>query len=224
MSIQIRWLASWGMRRWRKMDAPILARPDPPPCDPVRFHRRLRRSRCPRRSRVRLWLAAPADRVRRRASRRGAAGVRRRASASPPTARRPTTRSPSSGWRCSIPLADALLLLAMTLGGGLAAIIAWTETLPIGPLWRDVADVRGRRRRLRHRQPAVLVVAHVPHRGALRLQPDDARSCGSPTSPRARRRRRARPAAAGPRPVADARRRIAVVAVGMGRVDGASSS
>ena len=33
---------------------------------------------------------------------------------------------------------DAALLLAMTLGGGLAAIIAWTETLPIGLLWRDV--------------------------------------------------------------------------------------
>ena len=35
-------------------------------------------------------------------------------------------------------LADALLLLAMTLGGGLAAIVAWTETIAIGPLWRDV--------------------------------------------------------------------------------------
>jgi STE24 endopeptidase len=34
---------------------------------------------------------------------------------------------------------DAVLLLAMTLGGGLAAIIAWTETLAIGLLWRDVA-------------------------------------------------------------------------------------
>ena len=34
---------------------------------------------------------------------------------------------------------DALLLLAMTLGGGLAAIVAWTETLPASPLWRDVA-------------------------------------------------------------------------------------
>lgn len=34
---------------------------------------------------------------------------------------------------------DALLLLAMTLGGGLAAIVAWTETLAIDPLWRDVA-------------------------------------------------------------------------------------
>ena len=35
-------------------------------------------------------------------------------------------------------LADAVLLLAMTLGGGLAAIISWTETIAIGPLWRDV--------------------------------------------------------------------------------------
>ncbi|MEO8507311.1 MAG: M48 family metallopeptidase [Betaproteobacteria bacterium] len=33
---------------------------------------------------------------------------------------------------------DAALLLAMTLGGGLAAIVAWTETLPVGLLWRDV--------------------------------------------------------------------------------------
>ena len=35
-------------------------------------------------------------------------------------------------------LADAVLLLAMTLGGGLAAIISWTETIAIGPIWRDV--------------------------------------------------------------------------------------
>jgi len=35
-------------------------------------------------------------------------------------------------------LTDALLLLAMTLGGGLAAIVAWTETIAVGPLWRDV--------------------------------------------------------------------------------------
>ncbi|MCC7325410.1 MAG: M48 family metallopeptidase [Burkholderiales bacterium] len=34
---------------------------------------------------------------------------------------------------------DAALLLAMTLGGGLAVIVAWTETLPVSPLWRDVA-------------------------------------------------------------------------------------
>ena len=34
---------------------------------------------------------------------------------------------------------DAALLLAMTLGGGLAAIVAWTETLAVGPIWRDVA-------------------------------------------------------------------------------------
>ena len=35
-------------------------------------------------------------------------------------------------------LVDALLLLAMTLGGGLAAIVAWTEGIPASPLWRDV--------------------------------------------------------------------------------------
>jgi STE24 endopeptidase len=33
---------------------------------------------------------------------------------------------------------DAALLLALTIGGGLAAIVEWTETLPIGSLWRDV--------------------------------------------------------------------------------------
>ena len=36
-------------------------------------------------------------------------------------------------------LVDALLLLALTLGGGLGAIVAWTEVLPVSPLWRDVA-------------------------------------------------------------------------------------
>jgi STE24 endopeptidase len=36
-------------------------------------------------------------------------------------------------------LVDALVIVAMTLGGGLAAIVGWTETLPAGPLWRDVA-------------------------------------------------------------------------------------
>ena len=34
---------------------------------------------------------------------------------------------------------DALLLLALTFGGGLAALVAWTGALPIGPLWQDVA-------------------------------------------------------------------------------------
>jgi len=34
---------------------------------------------------------------------------------------------------------DAALLLAMTLGGGLASIVGWTETVDVGPLWRDVA-------------------------------------------------------------------------------------
>ena len=36
-------------------------------------------------------------------------------------------------------LADAGLLWVMTLGGGLAAIVDWTEALPLSPLWRDVA-------------------------------------------------------------------------------------
>jgi len=36
-------------------------------------------------------------------------------------------------------LVDAALLLAMTLGGGLAAIVAWTNALPGGAIARDVA-------------------------------------------------------------------------------------
>jgi STE24 endopeptidase len=35
-------------------------------------------------------------------------------------------------------LIDAALLLFMTLGGGLAYIIGWTETVDVSPLWRDV--------------------------------------------------------------------------------------
>jgi len=36
---------------------------------------------------------------------------------------------------------DAVVLLALTLGGGLAAITAWSAGLPASPLWRDVALV-----------------------------------------------------------------------------------
>ena len=36
-------------------------------------------------------------------------------------------------------IVDALLLVVLTLGGGLAALVAWTSALPIGPLWQDVA-------------------------------------------------------------------------------------
>jgi STE24 endopeptidase len=36
---------------------------------------------------------------------------------------------------------DAVVLLALTLGGGLAVITAWVAGLPAGPLWRDVALV-----------------------------------------------------------------------------------
>ena len=35
-------------------------------------------------------------------------------------------------------IADALVLLVLTLGGGLAALVAWTSALQIGPLWQDV--------------------------------------------------------------------------------------
>ena len=38
---------------------------------------------------------------------------------------------------------DALLLLALTLGGGLALLLAWTERLDVSPLWRDVLLLAG---------------------------------------------------------------------------------
>jgi STE24 endopeptidase len=34
---------------------------------------------------------------------------------------------------------DALVLVVLTLGGGLGALVAWTGALPVGPLWQDVA-------------------------------------------------------------------------------------
>src|SRR5437588_150466 len=38
-------------------------------------------------------------------------------------------------------LLDTAVLLALTLGGGLAAIAAWSSTLPASALWQDVAMV-----------------------------------------------------------------------------------
>jgi len=35
-------------------------------------------------------------------------------------------------------LVDALVLIGMTLGGGLAWLLRWTETIAVGPIWRDV--------------------------------------------------------------------------------------
>lgn len=40
-------------------------------------------------------------------------------------------------------LVDAALLLALTLGGWLAVIAGWVDTLPVGPLLRDVALIIG---------------------------------------------------------------------------------
>ena len=99
--------------------------------------------------------------------------------------------------------------VALTLGGGLArADRAGPARSPFGPLWQDVAaDRRGR---------CVIggVVslpfswyAHVRHRGALRLQPDDAGAVARRPRQGHRRRRRPRPAAAAARALADARRR-----------------
>jgi len=35
-------------------------------------------------------------------------------------------------------IADAAVLMGMTLGGGLALLLTWTEALPFWPIWRDV--------------------------------------------------------------------------------------
>ena len=36
-------------------------------------------------------------------------------------------------------LFDALLLLVLTFGGGLGLLVTWTGSLPVGPLWQDLA-------------------------------------------------------------------------------------
>jgi len=38
---------------------------------------------------------------------------------------------------------DALLLVVLTLGGGLALLLAWTERVDVAPLWRDVLLLAG---------------------------------------------------------------------------------
>src|SRR4029434_3017738 len=134
-------------------------------------------------------------------------------------------------------LADAVLLLAMTLGGGLAAIISWTETIAIRPLWRDVLmfAVAGvifglvnlpfswwhtfrieESFRFNRMTPSLRLPDPAPRRtavrGAVRVQPDAA-------VPMARRPGQGGGAAGGmgraaarADPVADERRRYAVVA------------
>ena len=68
---------------------------------------------------------------------------------------------------------------------------------------------------------ALHAVADLPAGRALRLQQDDAGACGSPTLLKSALLGAAdRPAAGGADPVADGRRRRALVAVGLGRVDG----
>jgi STE24 endopeptidase len=36
-------------------------------------------------------------------------------------------------------LVDAALLIALTFGGGLAALVAWTGSFDLGSLWQDLA-------------------------------------------------------------------------------------
>jgi STE24 endopeptidase len=38
---------------------------------------------------------------------------------------------------CVETIVDALVLIALTFGGGLAALVGWTGSLPFGPLWQD---------------------------------------------------------------------------------------
>jgi STE24 endopeptidase len=38
---------------------------------------------------------------------------------------------------------DAVVLLLMTLGGGLALLLAWTESVDVSPLWRDILLLAG---------------------------------------------------------------------------------
>jgi len=38
---------------------------------------------------------------------------------------------------CVETIVDALVLVALTFGGGLAALLGWTAGLPVGPLWQD---------------------------------------------------------------------------------------
>src|SRR5262249_12483304 len=40
-------------------------------------------------------------------------------------------------------IVDALVLLAMTLGGGLALMFSWTERIDVSPVWRDIVLFAG---------------------------------------------------------------------------------
>ena len=40
-------------------------------------------------------------------------------------------------------IVDAIVLLALTLGGGLALLIGWTERIDVSPLWRDILLLAG---------------------------------------------------------------------------------
>ena len=212
MSIQIRWLASCGMAsgtgvKWTRPFSHAATRFSPVTAAAV-HHFVFVASHWPRSLAVRLWLAVAPDRASSRAHRDSvpAAFAVAHRHRGPSQGRRLHGRQAAAG-DAAHASSDAVLLLAMTLGGGLAAIIGWTETLAIGPLWRDVAMFAVAGADLRHRQPAVLVVAHVPHRGALRLQPHDDGAVARRPRQGPRARRRARPAAAGAGAVADARRR-----------------
>ena len=135
---------------------------------------------------ARLWLVAAADRARRGhrdavpaafAARIGIAAHRKAADYTIAKQRLGELET----------VVDAIVLLALTLGGGLAALFAWTEALGGRPLWRDVLLLFAVAAVIGLVEPAVRVVADVRDRGALRLQPDDAEAVAEPISPRASR-------------------------------------
>ncbi len=57
---------------------------------------------------------------------------------------------------------EAALLLALTLGGGLAALVAWTGSLGVPPLVGGSCADRCRRAHRRHHRPSVFVREHIP--------------------------------------------------------------
>ena len=133
---------------------------------------------------VQMLARRAPDRHVRRASRRGARGVRR----ADPAGRAPEGRRLHRGaaaLRTCRPLVDAVRAARADAGRrARAAGGADVERLPAP--WHDVALIVGdRRRSAAYVGLPLLVVAHVRARSALRLQPHDARGCGSPTSPRA---------------------------------------
>ena len=124
--------------------------------DRLRLHRRCSSPRSPSRSRCGSGSPAATSRT----SRRTATRCRPRSpTAIGLAAHRKAADYTVARTRLGVAetLVEAAVLLALTLGGGLAALVAWTDVLPLGGRRpRSRADRRGRGD-LRSRRPAVLV-------------------------------------------------------------------